>query len=99
MRCGHTEVMQSRAAVRRRRIGQTLMALGVASAVGTPFLLGAFDVSLPLPVTMGVSLALLLVGMSFIFRGDRFYDRGFDGVDDAGMPVDEHPSTDGPTVR
>jgi hypothetical protein len=88
--------VQTRAAVRRRRIGQILIVLAVLS-IGLPALVGAiFDVVVPLYLTSGVTIALLLVGMALIARGDRFYDRGFDGADDAGTSAEAgDASTDG----
>jgi hypothetical protein len=83
--------VQTQSAVRRRRIGQVLIVLAVLS-IGLPFAAGAiFDVVLPLYVTSAVTIALVLVGIALIARGDRFYDRGFDGSDDAdsaGTPTD-----------
>jgi len=76
--------MQSTSALRRRRIGQVLVVLAVLWAVGSPFLFGALGLPLPFPVAHGVTIALLLFGMALILRGDRSFDRGFDGADDTG---------------
>jgi hypothetical protein len=87
--------MQSQAAIRRRRIGQVLVVLAVVSALTLPFLLGAvLDDSIQHYVTTGAPVLLLGAGMGLILRGDRAFDRGFDGWDEAETPpeLDDPPA-------
>jgi hypothetical protein len=87
--------MQSESARRRRRIGQVLLALSAASVL-LPLGMGLLGVDLPRHAAVLLTVGLFGAGLSFLTRGDTFYDRGFTGWpdEDADDPDPDHVDGD-----